>query len=502
MRLVAFLLYSMAPTRAAECPAQIVDGEQVRIQAGTGGNPNAVYERTGIYLITDTQKHDMLVLGGGSEEPVGQTYVCTKRYHGGWGVNLASCCDCKASDPLTATRANSYGPTNTAQGYGCYSDCNVCGGMPPSPPPPAPCECETLSILLGGDALTWNSGAAGDYTLLPGVEQSGRKVFKKAGAEQYIFFSGDFWFVGSDYNKAEGLLTSAAGDQPACPEHVPSWEYKPLLDWITGDISVACPAPPSPPCCDSVTVTIIGAAVDDQNDRDGEYRVHDGVTVGGRPVYQKREGRRGYLYFLPSSADWVIGNDYDADMIGVRSNTDDNPACPADVHARGWEYYGGAVWYPGGVEVVCPVSSPPPFTCSCETITVNVDNEAATYQSERAGDYARVLNPARRAGDDDTHPVYKKIDSDQYLWSYDGKWYAGSDYTTPDTSGLVSRQDFASCPESTGRWEYVKQGDFWYSTTDGVSDVTVACNNDDTPVTLPGGGGDDDGGGGGGDGAS
>ena len=74
MRLVAFLLYSMAPTRAVECPAYNFDGEQVVMQAGTGGKPNAVYERTGIYLITDTQKHDMLVLGD-TETPSGPVCV-------------------------------------------------------------------------------------------------------------------------------------------------------------------------------------------------------------------------------------------------------------------------------------------------------------------------------------------------------------------------------------------------------------------------------------------
>ena len=154
MRLVASLLtLYFAPTRADECPALNVDGEKVQMQAASGGNPNAVFERTGIYLITDTQRHDMLVLGGGTEAPVGTTYVCTKRYHGGWGVNRANCCNCKASNALTATRANSYGPTNTAQGYGCYSDCEVCGEMPPSPPSPPPspsspsCSPSSLSSL-------------------------------------------------------------------------------------------------------------------------------------------------------------------------------------------------------------------------------------------------------------------------------------------------------------------------------------------------------------------
>ena len=51
----ALLLYSLATALAASCPAQNVDGEQVVMQAGTGGKPNAVYERTGIYLITDIE---------------------------------------------------------------------------------------------------------------------------------------------------------------------------------------------------------------------------------------------------------------------------------------------------------------------------------------------------------------------------------------------------------------------------------------------------------------
>ena len=84
MRL-ALLSFALMPTNANECPAN-VEGAAVQMDApqSTGGNGD-VFERTGQYIITNTQKHDVLALGGGSEAPVGQTYVCTKRYHSGWG---------------------------------------------------------------------------------------------------------------------------------------------------------------------------------------------------------------------------------------------------------------------------------------------------------------------------------------------------------------------------------------------------------------------------------
>ena len=84
-------------------------------QTGSYSGNYPVYEETGTFTITATQKHTDLTFGGGTEAPVGQLYQCAGKLNGGWGVNQASCCTCSRDiEPTEATRSLSYASEGTS----------------------------------------------------------------------------------------------------------------------------------------------------------------------------------------------------------------------------------------------------------------------------------------------------------------------------------------------------------------------------------------------------
>ena len=135
---------SPTPPRAPPfCPTGIVldhndaDPASTKTSLGSHDSPYEVYEYVGgQYVITATQRHTWLPFTGGSDAPVGTLYLCTVSAHGSWGVHQAHCCDCTASDPLSASRTSMYGPSG---GYTCYYDCTECTEAMSPPPPLSPC---------------------------------------------------------------------------------------------------------------------------------------------------------------------------------------------------------------------------------------------------------------------------------------------------------------------------------------------------------------------------
>ena len=88
----------------------------------------------GVYYISDSQNHNDVDSDDSeqqlhADDLVGQIYKCSAMSFGGWGVHQAICCNVKAKDPLSATRASQFGPVN---GYRTYYDCSVCGSTNPS----------------------------------------------------------------------------------------------------------------------------------------------------------------------------------------------------------------------------------------------------------------------------------------------------------------------------------------------------------------------------------
>jgi hypothetical protein len=73
------------PPNYVACPTSVDLTPAVSLGAYNGRYE--VFSKTGNYTITQTQRHNQLWLGGGSQIPVGQVYWCFKRYYGGWGVS-------------------------------------------------------------------------------------------------------------------------------------------------------------------------------------------------------------------------------------------------------------------------------------------------------------------------------------------------------------------------------------------------------------------------------
>ena len=221
--------------------------------------------------------------------------------------------------------------------------------------------CDTVSVLLSGDALGAQWGKAGEYTVVANVMTSGRPVYQKGS--DYLYFWGAYadWVVGTDYNENSGpgiyWLGSTSNDNAACPALASAWEYW-NNDWrASSGISVACTSPPSPPCCDTVSVLLSGDALSAVPNMAGEYAVVANVMTSGRPVYQKGSE---YLYFCPECADWMVGSDYNMNSGWLGGTSSDNAACP--VLASAWEYWDGNGWQASSsISVACPTPPSPPL---------------------------------------------------------------------------------------------------------------------------------------------
>ena len=80
-------------TATPTCPTTVQTSGPTSMGAYNG--KYEVFEYEGSFVITATQNHYSLTLGGGSQEIVGTPYVCTNRAAGGWGTHQAKCCHCQ-----------------------------------------------------------------------------------------------------------------------------------------------------------------------------------------------------------------------------------------------------------------------------------------------------------------------------------------------------------------------------------------------------------------------
>ena len=173
--------------------------------------------------------------------------------------------------------------------------------------------CDTVSVLLSGDALGAQWGKAGEYTVVANEIRQAEQAERTRRAPDYLYFWGAYadWVVGTDYNENSGpgiyWLGSTSNDNAACPALASAWEYW-NNDWrASSGISVACTSPPSPPCCDTVSVLLSGDALSAVPNMAGEYAVVANVMKSGRPVYQKGSE---YLYFSPNAPTGWSASDY------------------------------------------------------------------------------------------------------------------------------------------------------------------------------------------------
>ena len=131
-RFIILMLW-MPDVLSSTCATEIVAGTPVSLgsctigagisnsncDSGNGENYQPMEHLNGTYPITDTD---------------GVKYSCDVRATGGYGVPRAACCNCEASDALSATRSVMF---RTSSSYTCYYSCHVCAHASPLLPPPS-----------------------------------------------------------------------------------------------------------------------------------------------------------------------------------------------------------------------------------------------------------------------------------------------------------------------------------------------------------------------------
>jgi len=92
----------------------------------------------------------------------------------------------------------------------------------------------------------------------------------------------------------------------------------------------------------------------------GNYTKVPNVMQAGRPVYQLVGSTVAYLFYWPSTSQWLIGNNYSSGSASVQSTDSAGAACPDQ--ATGWQAYTGGAWvstYPITVVPTSPTTAPP-----------------------------------------------------------------------------------------------------------------------------------------------
>ena len=119
-------------------------------------------------------------------------------------------------------------------------------------------------------------------------------------------------------------------------------------------------------CFESITVS--GAESLLQASKFGTYTKLANVTQGGRPVYQRVGSTVAYLFYWPSTRNWLIGSSYSSGTAGVKSTGSAGAACP--YQATGWQAYTGTAWVGTYPITVAPAAGQtrPPTTAAPTTV--------------------------------------------------------------------------------------------------------------------------------------
>ena len=152
---------------------------------------------------------------------------------------------------------------------------------------PFSCACERVAVTLTGDALRWQSGWAGLYTLMQNVTSLDRPVYRRAGCDgddEYLHsvvygeYGFERWLIGPDYTRNLGGIGSSGSSNFFCPEHAPWWGFVDTNgNWSSsGGVDVACCGAGSA-CEDSFEDPCTGTSMDFRVIRGGIWA---GLIVG------------------------------------------------------------------------------------------------------------------------------------------------------------------------------------------------------------------------------
>ena len=142
--------------------------------------------------------------------------------------------------------------------------------------------------------------------MLDGVIVNDRTIYSNNEVSpKYIYYSGRFWLMGTDYNGRVGHLY--ASSDVTCPSDVPAWFVFHDGIWNRDLVSVSCDG-----CCE--TVEMFGDEQPYMRNLMTTYRKLPGVARSRRPVYRRSLSAaryRGEKYLFFSGSNWIVGNDID-----------------------------------------------------------------------------------------------------------------------------------------------------------------------------------------------
>ena len=112
----------------------------------------------------------------------------------------------------------------------------------PSNGPPFSCSCSSVAVTLSGDALSFQSGRVGVYTLMQGVTRFDRPVYEMShpadcAGTNYLHsvkneYGRAYWFIGPEYTSTAAGLASSWSSDFTCPENASSWRFWNYSSWI------------------------------------------------------------------------------------------------------------------------------------------------------------------------------------------------------------------------------------------------------------------------------
>jgi len=214
-------------------------------------------------------------------------------------------------------------------------------------------------------AASVQSQSMGIFSKMNVQTTDGRFVYQNSDGK-YIFFSGMFWLIGSDYNAQIANVAAFGTRNDVCASLALDWRPWTGSEWSTSyDIIVACTMPsPSPPppipstvlteaqaCCPSILVYGAEAI---QPVSMGTFSRSASQTPGGRFVY---ESAATLLLFLDQE-NWQGWEIVDNITGTATAYSNDVPMCPNE--AMSWQIWDGSSWT-GSPSVSVQCNSPSPL---------------------------------------------------------------------------------------------------------------------------------------------
>ena len=222
--------------------------------------------------------------------------------------------------------------------------------------------------------------------------------------------------------------------------------------------------------CDSLLVSMNGGALTSQGGRKGQYKIS--ATVNGKPSWASTFHA---IWYRPQIKNWVIGSKsrVGTTWAGLKSSQKKGPYLgngqyagssldPNEISSSYWEYWNGNSWKNQGNEIT--------VSCSCQTLLVELKNEARQKQGSRQGFYEyHAITNGKPSWVSAYHAIWYVP---QFL-----DWFIGPRSRIGENwAGIISRGDVDGnktpnyVPNNV--WRYWSNG---WQTPNNPNDISVMC---------------------------